>query len=309
MTSRHATGDHEVDSGSGHSVAQVRVPAQSFLMGDQNGDARSGDGETPVHEVEIVSFEIDATAVTNADFARFVTATQYVTEAERFGFSAVFHRAVAADESDMTGSAPGTPWWLGVKGADWRHPGGRHSNLVGMEDHPVTHVSWNDASAYAAWAHRALPTEAQWEAAARGGRSGERFPWGNDRVSPDGGHHMNVWQGDFPRDNTLDDGYLTTAPVRTYTPNRYGLWQMVGNVWEWCADWWSADYYSHSPRYEPHGPATGRVKVLRGGSYLCHESYCTRYRNAARSSNTPDSSMGNAGFRTVAVASTAPSSG
>lgn len=278
-------------------------------MGDQNGDAHSGDGETPVHEVEIVSFEIDATAVTNADFARFVTATQYVTEAERFGFSAVFHQAVAAHESDMMGSAPGTPWWFGVKGADWRHPGGRHSNLVGMEDHPVTHVSWNDASAYAAWAHRALPTEAQWEAAARGGRSGERFPWGNDRESPDGGHHMNVWQGDFPRDNTLDDGYLTTAPVRTYTPNSYGLWQMVGNVWEWCADWWSADYYSHSPRYEPHGPATGRVKVLRGGSYLCHESYCTRYRNAARSSNTPDSSMGNAGFRTVAVASTAPSSG
>jgi formylglycine-generating enzyme required for sulfatase activity len=258
-------------------VEQCVVPAQTFLMGDSLGDGRWADGEGPVRPVTLDAFSIDATTVANADFARFVESTSYVTEAEHFGFSAVFH--LVAEAEHVMGSVPGTPWWLGVRGADWRHPGGPGTSAI--DDHPVVHVSWNDAAAYCSWAGRHLPTEAQWEAASRGGLVGLRYPWGNDLDRAD---RCNIWQGDFPHHNTMDDGYLTTAPVRTYAPNAYGLWQTVGNVWEWCSDWWNP------------GAAT---KVMRGGSYLCHDSYCNRYRNAARTSNTPDSSMGNAGFRTV----------
>jgi formylglycine-generating enzyme len=297
-------------AGSRHSIEQVIVPKQTFAMGDSQGDENKADGETPVHEVRLESFSIDATSVTNADFERFVAATDYRTEAEAWGFSAVFHLAIAAPEGDVMGAPPGTPWWRGVKGADWRHPGGRHSTIEGLSDHPAVHISWNDAVAYCAWAGRSLPTEAQWEAASRGGLAGARFPWGNDPyfdpsafppVSPQSGRswRMNIWQGVFPTENTLQDGFLTTAPVRTFEPNAYGLWQTIGNVWEWCADWWSANYYRTSPREDPRGPSHGQARVMRGGSYLCHDSYCNRYRNAARSSNTPDSSMGNAGFRTV----------
>jgi formylglycine-generating enzyme required for sulfatase activity len=168
--------------------------------------------------------------------------------------------------------------------------------VLDLQDHPVVHISWNDAQAYCEWAGRALPTEAQWEAASRGGLDGARYPWGEERDET----RMNIWQGVFPVENTLEDGYLTTAPVRSYDPNAYGLWQTVGNVWEWCADWWDPRYYAVSPENDPAGPIRGTVRVLRGGSYLCHDSYCNRYRNAARSSNTADSSMGNAGFRTVA---------
>lgn len=287
-----------------HGIEQVVVPAQTFAMGDSRGDENHGDGETPVHEVSLESFSIDATSVTNSDFERFVAATGYRTEAEVWGFSAVFHLAIAAPEEDVMGAPPGTPWWRGVKGADWRHPGGRQSSIEG--DHPVVHVSWNDAVAYCAWADRSLPTEAQWEAASRGGLDGARFPWGDDphgsptsATPPAEPWRMNIWQGVFPTENTVQDGFLTTAPVRTFEPNSYGLWQTIGNVWEWCADWWSPGYYRASPREDPRGPTQGRTRVMRGGSYLCHDSYCNRYRNSARSSNTPDSSMGNAGFRTV----------
>ncbi|WP_442908627.1 formylglycine-generating enzyme family protein [Homoserinibacter sp. YIM 151385] len=284
-----------------HRIEQVTVPAQTFLMGDARGDQNRGDGETPRHPVELDAFSIDATTVTNDDYARFVDATGYRTEAETFGFSAVFHLALTAPESDVMGQAPGTPWWLGVRGADWRHPGGAGSDLTDRGDHPAIHLSWNDAKAYCDWAGRALPTEAQWEAASRGGRDGDRFPWGDEIGGTDGApHRMNVWQGRFPLTNTLDDGYLTTAPVRSFEPNAYGLWQTVGNVWEWCADWWDAGYYAVSPRHEPAGPDHGQARVMRGGSFLCHDSYCNRYRNAARSSNTPDSSMSNTGFRSVA---------
>ncbi len=294
----------------GHSVDQVIVPGQRFRMGDARGDENRGDGETPVHDVLLEAFSIDATSVTNQDFARFVEETEYRTEAEVWGASAVFHLAVAAPQRDLMGATPGLPWWRGVKGADWRHPGGRRSTIEGLEDHPVVHISWNDAVAYCSWAGRSLPTEAQWEAAARGGLNGARFPWGDDLhlrqnvpstagVAPDTAWRVNIWQGVFPHTNTLNDGFLTTAPVRTFEPNAYGLWQMVGNVWEWCHDWWDRDYYRRSPLENPCGPEQGQVKVMRGGSYLCHDSYCNRYRNAARSSNTPDSSMGNGGFRTV----------
>jgi sulfatase modifying factor 1 len=270
-------------------------------MGDSSGDLNPGDGEVPVHVVEVTGFEIDATTVTNEAFAAFTKATDYVTEAEEFGFSAVFHLTVAAPADDVMGRYPKTPWWLGVRGANWRHPGGSLSSIEGRGDHPVVHVSHNDAVAYCSWAGRALPTEAQWERAARGGLESMKYPWGD--AEPDvGGWRANIWQGEFPARNTLKDGYLTTAPVRSYTPNGFGLWQAVGNVWEWCADWFDADYYQSAPVTNPVGPVSGDQRVLRGGSFLCHASYCNRYRNSARSRNTPDSSMANAGFRTVSRA-------
>jgi len=283
-----------------HDVEQVTIPAGTFLMGDSTGDGNRGDGEGPVHEVALAAFRIDATTVTNADFARFVDATGYATEAEVFGFSAVFHLALQAPAADVLGPAAGTPWWLGVRGADWRHPGGALSDLAGLGDHPVVHVSWNDAQAYCAWAGRRLPTEAEWEYASRGGLVGARYPWG-DELHADEGWQVNIWQGRFPSVNTQDDGWLTTAPVRSFSPNGYGLWQTVGNVWEWCADWYDPAYYERSPRVDPTGPESGAGRLLRGGSFLCHDSYCNRYRNSARSSNTEDSSMSNAGFRTVAA--------
>jgi len=281
-----------------HTIEQCAIPAQTFTMGDATGDGNPGDGEWPTHAVQLDAFEIDATTVTNADFARFVDATGYRTEAETFGYSAVFHLARACDDADIVGQPPATPWWFGVRGADWRHPGGALSSLDGLADHPVVHVSWNDAIRYCAWAGRRLPTEAEWECASRGGLTGARYPWGDELGDA---WACNIWQGTFPSVNTQQDGWLTTAPVRTYEPNEYGLWQTVGNVWEWCNDWWNADYYAVSAVANPGGPASGDVRMLRGGSYLCHDSYCNRYRNSARSSNTPDSSMGNAGFRTVAL--------
>lgn len=272
-------------------------------MGDAHDEGIRSDGERPVHEVALPAFSIDATAVTNDDFARFVAQTGYRTEAEIFGASAVFHLALAAPPEAIVGRDPAAPWWLGVRGADWRHPGGPASTLDGIGDHPVVHVSWNDATAYARWAGRALPSEAQWEAAARGGLDGARYPWGDELGAE---WPLNIWQGHFPQENTAADGFVTTAPAAHYAPNGYGLWQSVGNVWEWCADRWDPHYYAVSPRHAPRGPATGAARVLRGGSYLCHDSYCTRYRVSARSSNTPDSSMGNAGFRTVARPDPAP---
>ncbi|WP_422115433.1 formylglycine-generating enzyme family protein [Brachybacterium sp. UNK5269] len=288
-----------------HGVEQVSIPAGSFTMGDSSGDRNRADGEVPRHGVEMSAFTIDATAVTNADFARFVEDTGFETEAERFGFSAVFHLALSASEEDIMGPASGTPWWSGVRGAHWRRPGGRFSSIDGLADHPVVHVSWNDARAYCDWAGRDLPTEAQWEYAARGGLEGAKYPWGDQEVD-EGGWRANIWQGDFPRVNTLEDGHLTTAPVRSFAPNGYGLWQAVGNVWEWCEDWFHPATYRRGTTAQhrtvvtdPRGPESGQARILRGGSYLCHLSYCNRYRNSARSQNTPDSTTGNAGFRTV----------
>ncbi|NMR19036.1 formylglycine-generating enzyme family protein [Cellulomonas fimi] len=293
-------GDRHPTSRAKHAIGQVRVPAGEFWMGDHHGDGMAADGEVPVHRVDLQTFTIDATTVTNAAFAGFVEDTGYVTEAERFGDSAVFHLALAADPDDVLGRAASTPWWLAVRGADWRHPEGRRSSLEGRDDHPVVHVSWNDAQAYCAWAGRRLPTEAEWEYASRGGLGAARYPWG-DELHPPGAStwRCNIWQGRFPVVNAGDDGFLTTAPVRAYQPNGFGLWQTVGNVWEWCSDWFSPTYYGSSPSAAPQGPAHGTARVMRGGSFLCHDSYCNRYRNAARSSNTPDSSMANGGFRTV----------
>ncbi|WP_443344035.1 formylglycine-generating enzyme family protein [Brachybacterium tyrofermentans] len=288
-----------------HTIEQVSIPCGTFTMGDSSGDRNRADGEAPLHEVAIDAFEIDATTVTNDAFELFVQDTGYVTEAESFGFSAVFHLAIEAPAEDVMGPAAGTPWWAGVKAADWRHPGGAHTDLERRGDHPVVHVSWNDAQAYCEWAGRRMPTEAEWEYASRGGIDGAKYPWGDEEVD-EGGWRANIWQGEFPSKNTLEDGFLTTAPVRTFTPNGYGLWQSVGNVWEWCQDWFHPATYRRGTTAEqrsvvanPVGPEQGDTRIMRGGSYLCHVSYCNRYRNSARSQNTPDSSMGNGGFRTV----------
>ncbi|PKZ66999.1 sulfatase modifying factor 1 (C-alpha-formyglycine- generating enzyme 1) [Gordonia terrae] len=278
--------------GSGpHLVETVTVPAGVFDMGDAFGEGYRTDGETPVHEVELNAFSIDTTAVTNATFASFVAATGHRTDAETFGGSAVFHTYATAPGRPV----PGTPWWLAVDGASWRHPAGPGSTLDGLADHPVVHVSHRDAQAYCDWAGRALPTEAQWEYAARGGRRGARYPWGDEPPTADD-PRCTIFRGDFPNEPT---GPVGTTPVRTFEPNGHGLYQCAGNVWEWCADRFSARYYRVSDRTDPSGPARGSARVLRGGSHLCHDSYCHRYRVAARSHNTPESTASNIGFRTV----------
>lgn len=280
---------------------EVLIPHGEFSMGDHFGEGYPADGELPVHTVLLDSYRIDCTAVTNAMFGAFIEATGFRTDAERFGSSAVFYLLVEAPKADILGTAAGAPWWLNVRGADWRHPAGRNSSWEMISEHPVVQVSHLDALAYCRWAGRALPTEAQWEMAARGGLVGKRFAWG-DELTEGGKHRCNIWQGRFPSANTLDDGFLGTAPVKSFAANGLGLYEVAGNIWEWCADWFLPKYYAHSPVNNPQGPKFGTGRVMRGGSYLCHDSYCNRYRVAARSSNTDESSAGNCGFRTVARA-------
>ncbi|MFB6551120.1 formylglycine-generating enzyme family protein [Streptomyces sp. NPDC056405] len=280
-------------------MEQVPIAGGTFVMGDAKGDGNHSDGERPLHEVDILPFVMDATAVRVSDFAAFVASTGHVTDAERLGHSMVFDASLAAPPADVLGSVPGTPWWLTVRGASWRQPGGRSSGSGPPSDHPVTHVSWHDAVAYCTWAGRRLPTEAQWEYAARGGVQGARYPWG-DEWRPDKVRMCNTWEGTFPWSNVSANGIVGTAPAHAYEPNGYGLRQMAGNVWEWCGDWFARTYYERSPRHEPQGPETGSFRVLRGGSYLCHHTYCFRYRNSARSSSPPQAATGHIGFRTIA---------
>lgn len=272
------------------------LPGGRFLMGTEDVQGFPQDGEGPIRAVEIAPFLIDAHAVSNQLFAEFVRATGYITEAEQFGWSFVFESLVAPDNREHTvGSVPGTPWWLAIQGACWYQPEGPGTSLDGRDTHPVIHVSHNDALAYCRWAGKRLPTEAEWEFMARGGLEQRRYPWG-DELMPEGLHHCNIWQGEFPTHNTREDGYLGTCPVDAFFPNGYGVFNASGNVWEWCADWFGIHHPAPVPT-DPTGPSSGRGRVMRGGSYLCHYSYCNRYRVAARTGNTPDSSSGNLGFR------------
>lgn len=277
--------------------SMVEVPGGQFVMGHDGPDGYASDSEGPAHVVDLRPFRIMRTAVTNEQFAGFVDATGYRTEAEAFGSSFVF-AGLLPDGFPPTQGVAAAPWWRLVEGADWRHPEGPQSDVRDRSDHPVVHVSWSDASAFAAWTGARLPSEAEWERAARGGREGAHYPWGHER-EPGGEHRMNVWQGVFPGRNTLDDGYLGTAPAGAFPPNGYGLHNTTGNVWEWCHDWFAVDSYRKSPVTDPVGPSDGTQRVMRGGSYLCHESYCFRYRVDSRSSSSPDSSAGNVGFRCV----------
>lgn len=273
-----------------------RLEGGPFLMGSENG-TYPADGEGPVREVTLSPFYIDVCAVTNRQFEKFVKATGYTTEAERFGWSFVFHLLLPEEtRAKLKTHVPGLDWWWKTPGAHWRRPEGLASNIKDRMDHPVVHVSWNDAMAYCEWAGKRLPTEAEYEHAARGGLVQQTFPWGEE-LTPGGKHYCNIWQGTFPAQNTCEDGYLGTAPARSFPPNGFGLYNMAGNVWEWCWDWFSPDFHVKGPRANPHGPPQGAAKVIRGGSYLCHESYCNRYRTSARTANTPDSSTGNMGFR------------
>ena len=276
----------------------VRLQGGRFLMGTDSDEGFPQDGEGPVREVTLRPFWIDSTTVTNRLFQQFVEATGYRTEAERFGWSFVFwlHLPKARFKELVEDTVRAAPWWCKVRGAQWNAPEGPGSNLLRREDHPVVHVSWNDAEAYAQWTGQRLPTEAEWEYAARGGLEQKTYPWG-DKLRPQGKHMCNIWQGDFPDRDTGDDGYAGTCPVQAFPPNGYGLFSMTGNTWEWCADWFSPDFHRTASLANPTGPPQGSSRVTRGGSFLCHKSYCNRYRVAARSSNTPDSSTSNTSFR------------
>lgn len=297
-----------------------------FAMGADNDQARAD--EYPKHTVEVNGFWMDVHEVTNAQFRQFVNETGYITVAEK-----------PTDWNEMKKQLPlGTPkphdsllvagamvfsppnhavplndysqWWLWVKGANWKHPKGKGTSIEGIEDHPVVHISWNDAIAYCKWAGKRLPTEAEWEFAARGGLDNKIYPWGDEHISK-AQPKANYWEGNFPYFNAEMDGAYATSAVRTFAPNAYGLYDMAGNVWEWTADWYDADYYQSYGGNEvvinPKGPEknvnTGNVseerKTMRGGSFLCNDSYCSSYRVAARMPGEINTGMSHTGFRCV----------
>ncbi len=305
----------------------VFIPGGVLNMGGDNEQADQD--EFPKHEVKIDPFYMDEAEVTNAQFAAFVEATNYVTVAERpidweemkkqlppgvpkppdsllEAGSLVFR----ATKQPVSLNDP-SQWWVWTTGANWRHPQGPESNIEGKENHPVVHISWEDAQAYAEWAGKRLPTEAEWEWAARGGKQDLIYPWGNEDIN-DNPKLANFWQGVFPFENQLKDGFATTAPVKSFPKNGYGLYDMAGNVWEWCVDWYRYDYYQNTTKPEeiiqnPRGPQysfdpqepTIPKKVMRGGSFLCNDSYCSGYRVARRMKSSPDSGFNHTGFRCV----------
>lgn len=276
----------------------VSLPGGTFLMGTDFAGGFPADGEGPVRPVTLRPFSIDRCPVTNQVFRQFIEATGYRTDAERFGWSFVFwlHIPRARFSQMVEDTVQAAPWWCKVRGAKWDAPEGPGSNLLRREDHPVVHVSWNDAVAFTQWTGQRLPTEAEWEYAARGGLEQKLYPWG-DKLRPNGEHRCNIWQGEFPNHDSGEDGYSGTCPVDAFPPNGFDIYSVTGNTWEWCADWFSADFHRSADPDNPTGPPTGTSRVTKGGSFLCHKSYCNRYRVAARSQNTPDSSTSNTGFR------------
>ncbi|NBR84902.1 MAG: formylglycine-generating enzyme family protein [Verrucomicrobia bacterium] len=290
----------------------VWIPGGTFQMGSEEGQP----DEKPVHEVTVDGFWMDKYELTNAEFEKFIKATGYVTIAERKPKQEDFPEA--PPEALVPGSIVFTPppgdvplhnhmaWWRYVPGANWRHPEGPDSTIVGREKHPVVHVAWFDAVAYAKWAGKRLPTEAEWEFAARGGKEKLTYIWGNEKT-PDGKWMANFWQGKFPNGNTLQDGFKSQSPVGSFPPNDYGLYDMAGNVWEWTSDWYLPDYYAKSPKANPQGPQESYdpnepgvwKRITRGGSYLCTEAYCWGYRPAMRMKTSPDTGLNHTGFRCV----------
>jgi formylglycine-generating enzyme required for sulfatase activity len=290
------------------------IPGGSFWMGDNKFPEAQ-----PEHLVYVDGFWMDKHEVTNAEFARFVEATGYKTVAEvppdPKDFPGVPEEKLVAGSAVF--SPPDEPvplgeylaWWRYVPGANWRHPEGPESTIEGRENHPAVHISYVDAVAYAEWAGKRLPTEAEWEFAARGGLDRQPYCWGAD-LRRDGKLQSNFWQGNFPNDNTREDGFRTTAPVGSFPPNGYGLADMSGNVWEWCSDWYRPDYYLASPQKNPRGAAgpeesfdpnePGIAKrSQRGGSFMCSDMYCRRYVPGARHCGEPTSAAGHIGFRCV----------
>ena len=297
---------------SSSSGGMVWVPGGKFWMGSNDGQP----DEIPAHEVTVHGFWMDQTEVTNEEFERYVKATGYITMAERKPDPKDFPNV--PPENLVPGSVVFAPppgdvpldnhmlWWEYRPGASWRHPEGPNSNLQGREKHPVVHVCWDDAVAYATWAGKRLPTEAEWEFAARGGLDRQPFAWGPEKV-PGNKWMANIWQGRFPNENKLSDGFRCTSPVATFPPNAYGLYDLSGNVWEWCADWYRMDYYARgefdnpkgpSDSFDPREPGTAK-RVMRGGSYLCSELYCEGYKPGARMKSSPDTGLSHTGFRCV----------
>ena len=303
----------------------VWIPVGKFMMGEID----TVPDEFPPHEVELDGFWMDSTEVTNADFKAFVDATGYVTTAERapelrsikpgsglenveilpeFNKPGSICSLQLASRKEIDPAKGAYSWWQYVPGADWKHPEGPNSNLEDRMGHPVVHVSWLDAQEYCKWTRKKLPTEAQWEYAARGGHSKESYPWGNER-NPDGEWLHNIWQGEFPVEDTGEDGFTRTAPVRSFPANDYGLFDISGNVWEWCADYYQLEYYSESPTHNPPGPTSSLdpqepdiiKRVQRGGSFMCSDQYCVGYRVTARMKGEEDTGAFHTGFRCIVV--------
>lgn len=314
-------------------LGMVWIPGGTFSMGaaDPTRDVCGGSDPMPdarpIHRIYIDGFWMDATDVTNEQFEKFVIATGYLTVAERKpraeDFPGVDLASLVPGSVVFTPPAQSVPlnnplrWWRYVPGANWRHPEGPGSTLDGRERHPVVHIAYDDAAAYAAWTGKRLPTEAEWEFAARGGRAGELYPWG-DRLQPGGKWVANIFEGDFPHHNTAADGFTGTSPVDSFPPNPYGLYDMAGNVWEWCSDWYRPDIYEIEMREakgavvrNPSGPAQSDSfdpaepgipkRVQRGGSFLCTDQYCTRYMVGSRGKGAPDTGSNHLGFRCVLV--------